>query len=317
MAGLKGDVKLPGVGSVPRWGVVAGAGVAAVGIILYMRNRNSSSSASSSATPASSTAATGAAFSGGEYPPDGTTGNPSDPFSTDPATGETYGNEGYASQYYDYGAGSGGGGSSPSGPPFTDNASWSQYAENYLTQTIGQDPGTVSGALGLYLSGQAVTSSQQSIIDQAIAFAGQPPVQGPGGYPPQIRVQSNTGGGTGPQTGVPSVVGKSISQAESAITTAGFTYQVTGNGSIVDSQSPAGGTAASSGTLVTLNAGGAQGEVTVPKVTGLSVADATTRLRQQSLVVGHVSKASGTVNSQTPGAGKKVAAGSSVDLGVK
>jgi hypothetical protein len=55
---------------------------------------------------------------------------------------------------------------------------------------------------------------------------------------------------------------------------------------------------------------------TVPKVTGLSVADAVSAIRAAGLVPGAHSDETGTVNGQTPGPGKVVALNSKVDLSV-
>lgn len=329
MAGfLEGRVKVPGVGEVPK--ALAYGGVAVVGVlaIVYFRNRKSASA--SSATPATTAAGTA---SSGPYPPDGTTGNPSDLYSTDPATGQTYGNEQYAASssgalygssgyggsvdpypwdgtsgnpsdpysmdpttgqtYGDEGSTGGSTVANNNGPPFTSNAAWSQYAQNYLVNTVGLAAGTVSQALGDYLAGNALTAAEQSIINQAIAFALNPPVQGPGGYPPAIKVQANTGGGSGPQTAVPNVVGQALSAAESALQAAGFTYQVTGATSgTVTGQSPAGGTAASAGTLVTLTVGTQSGPVVTPSgppnVVGMTLSAATAAIQSAGWVVNSV-----------------------------
>ncbi len=91
------DVKVPGFKKpLPKWGVAAGLGGVGVAIFLYYRSHNSSSSSSSAPAAA------------GQYPPDGTVGNPSDPYSTDPATGQTYGDEatGATGAYGAYGSGS-------------------------------------------------------------------------------------------------------------------------------------------------------------------------------------------------------------------
>lgn len=86
MAGLEGTVKIPVVGSVPKKEAAIGAVVVGTLVVVYyVRHRSSSSS--------SATTAAAAASSTDQYPPDGTTGNPQDPYSTDPATGQTYGNE--------------------------------------------------------------------------------------------------------------------------------------------------------------------------------------------------------------------------------
>ena len=190
------DVNVPGVGRVPKTAVYGGVAVVVVLVILHYRNPG----------PAAAPAA-----GAGAYPPDGTAGNPADPNSVDPTSGITYGNEGIGSgaavPAYGLGGGSGGSGSSGSsdgqqGPPFTDNAAWSQYAENYLTSTVGEDAGTVASALGAYLAGRPVTPAQKDIIDQAVGFAGNPPVTGPGGYPPSIRLASQPTGGGGPSSTV-------------------------------------------------------------------------------------------------------------------
>lgn len=224
---LEGKIKVPGVGEVPR--LAAAGGLAVVGFLIW-RYRTGKSSAAAPAAAAAGTASD-------PYPPDGTTGDPSDPNSTDPDTGMTYGDEQVSGNlgsadglvtggdsypwdgtynnssdpysmdtstgttFGDEGTlgGGGGGGGSTSGPPFSTNAAWAQYAQNYLTQTVGLDAGTVSGALGLYTEGQPVTAAQEGVINQAIAFAGQPPVTGTNGYPPSINVQgTKTGGGQVP-----------------------------------------------------------------------------------------------------------------------
>lgn len=197
----EGTVDLPGVGKVKKTYALAGGGIVLVLAIVYLRKKSSSSSSSGT---------TGAAA--GMYPPDGTTGNPQDPYSVDPATGQTYGNE--ASGAYgtgSYGAGSSYGGvaadtTTPTGnqpgPPFADNAAWSQYAIAQLTGQ-GMDSVTVTGALGAYLAGQQVSPAQESIINDATAVALQPPVTGPGGYPPSIRVSGSKSGVTSSAPGLP------------------------------------------------------------------------------------------------------------------
>lgn len=118
--------------------------------------------------------------------------------SIDPATGYAYGSAedaaALASQsnyvnpaQYGYGYG---GNYVPSGTTaatgFTNNAAWAQAAEAYMVD-IGGDANLIGNALGKYIAGAAVTSDQQSLIQQAIAFEGIPPVGGTNGYPPSIR----------------------------------------------------------------------------------------------------------------------------------
>lgn len=187
--------------------VVVVGGLAAV---VYYRSRKSAAAANAAttATPAAAAANSGygAGYSSDPYPPDGTQGNPSDPYSTDPSTGMTYGDE-QASQYgssgafggyggYGYGGG-GGGNTYGTGGQFTTNAEWSQYVEQYLTGQEGLDPNTVGNAIGKYITGQGVTADQQTVIEQAIAIGGYPPVNGPAGYPPSIQLVKGTGPGPG------------------------------------------------------------------------------------------------------------------------
>ena len=357
---LKGDFKVPVIGEVPKVLVVGGGLVVGVLVFIHFRNSSSSSSAAaaagSSATsgsdpyppdgtvgnpedPNSTDPATGMTYgdeqvaaantaggdsgefddggdlgdTGDEYPWDGTTGNPNDPYSMDPATGETYGDEG------DFGGSSSGSG----GPPFLSNAAWSQYAEQYLTATVGEDAGTVSAALGPYIAGGKVTTAQQSIIEQAIAYAGNPPVAGTNGMPPGINVSGSSGGGTGAQTKVPYVVGLRATDARQNLRQAGFTVQSTGSSTgVVSAQKPAGNTAASQGTLVTITVKATSGsttastQVTVPNVVGKRREDAGPVIRQAGLVA-TFSAAQGTVSAQSPKAGSKAAKGSTVRLTLK
>lgn len=349
MAGfLEGRVKVPGVGEVPEAAAYGGIAVVGVLVIVWYRNKKSASSSTATgnaATPAGS----------GPYPSDGTSGNPSDPNSVDPATGITYGNEQAAAAQASSPYSSGGGGSSitdlypwdgtsgnaqdpfsmdpstgqtygdegsvgsPSGnvnggPPFTSDSAWAQYAENYLTATVGLAAADVSAALGNYIDGLPVTSTQQTIISQAIAFAGNAPVAGPGGNPPGIVAQPNNGGGTGPQSAVPNVVGQALSAAESAVTAAGFTYQVQGASSgTVSAQSPAGGTAASAGTLVTLTAqaasAGSSGDISA-SLAGLPTTTAIARIQAAGARVNAVFNSAGQgVNPALYGQTKVIRAG--------
>lgn len=86
----------------------------------------------------------------------------------------------------------------PTGPgTFTNNAEWAQYAEDYLANTVGGDAATIGNALGKYITGQPVDDTMVSVINQAIAFAGYPPIAGPNGNPPGFNHQATPGGGSG------------------------------------------------------------------------------------------------------------------------
>lgn len=190
------DVKVPGIGNVPKGGAIAGVAVLAVilGVAYYRHSRNKA------AAPAAAAAAQ------------------PDPNAIDPATGLTYGEEaagiqsgtlaGYGTPYGDTSGIVGydaqgspvyadqvGYGPSPS---FVSNGNWSQAAEQYLVSTTGADAGTVAAALGTYLAGQPLTDAQAQIVQSAIAFFGQPPQAGSNGYPPSLRLSGTSGtAGTG------------------------------------------------------------------------------------------------------------------------
>jgi PASTA domain len=237
-------------------------GAVGLAAFLWWRHQQNASQAATGTTQTASQTAAGTTGTGSDpYPPDGTTGNPSDPYSTDPSTGMTYGDEqlgygGGGGGYGGYGGGYGGGGypPSPGGGPgpggFTNNAEWAQYAEQQLSFA---DPNSLSAALGKYLTGQPVDSSQANLIDQAIAIAGYPPVSGPGGFPPSIHQGSGGGGG---QVKVPNVVGQNWLGAIRQIKAAGLSPSPSskprGAKDPITSQNPKAGTQVAKGSKVTL-----------------------------------------------------------------
>lgn len=179
---LEGNVKTP-LGDVKKKTalLIGAGGLGVLGIVWYRSKQQAAQNASQSSADASQ--------SGSDQ--------------IDPATGYPYGSPedvaaqsqiGAASgQYgplYDYGLG-GGGGYNPNqvnGPgSFTSNAAWAQYAEDYMANTLGESATDVGNALGKYITGQPVTDAQVALINQAIAFAGSPPVPGTDGFPPSIR----------------------------------------------------------------------------------------------------------------------------------
>lgn len=127
---------------------------------------------------------------------------PSDGGSTvDPATGFPYGSAedaaalasqaGYISPS---GGGGGGGGGASTAGSYTTNGQWAQAAEDYIVNTVngGSHADLVGNALGKYITGVAITADQVNIVQQAIAFTGYPPVNGPSGYPPSYRTTPST-----------------------------------------------------------------------------------------------------------------------------
>lgn len=274
---LEGTVKLPAFGTVKKttalWGGL-GAGAFVIGAYVW-RKRSAASSTAGSSTAAGTT---GSAVTD----PAGNTCS-----AVNPATGFCPGTAedqaalaGSAPTAFDpTGAGSGSGyyygtgGASPSSPAgpgnFADNAEWAQYAISYLEQNSNADPATVTAALGAYTESQPVTPAQQSIIEEAIAIAGQPPEAGPGGDPPGIKLQQpaspppsgggggGTGGGGPAKVKVPAVTGKRFEAAQDALSAAGLkwatpTRRKPNTAYHVTAQSPKAGTSVSKGATVHL-----------------------------------------------------------------
>jgi hypothetical protein len=156
----------------------------------------------------------------------------------------------------------------PGAGGFTTNAEWAQQAEADLSG-IGVDPVALSGALGHYLTGSPLSTAEQSLVDQARAEEGDPPVAGAGGFPPAMHstpTGSGSGNGTPPPGGspppgplvvVPPVVGKRVNDAIAALQKAGFSYHLSSERDpiseySVNSQTPGGNTRAPKGSRVNL-----------------------------------------------------------------
>jgi len=232
--------------------IVGGLAAAVVAYALYKRHQNAAA-----ATTAASTT-TGAA----------------DTSNIDPATGFAYGTPEDAaalqaqSGYY---AGSGVGGGytgggvnypgqnvTQNGGGFTSNSQWAQAAEAYITGGTGGGGPTdaVGNALGKYLTGGEVDTTQAGIINQAIAFQGYPPIPGPEGYPPAIRIGGTPHPPQQQQVAVPNVVGQPQEAAFAILGAAGLkargTPVVHGKVLTVVSQKPTAGTQVNKGTTVTV-----------------------------------------------------------------
>ena len=256
MAGLEGTVDVPLAGKIPKKLAVGGViVVATLTGVYYYRKRKSASAAAPAA------AAT-------------------DPNAIDPATGIPYGQEsgtaggaagpGAASGlYYDpatgaydltspYGTGSTGVSSgnpaTPGGPPFANNAAWSNWAIQEL-QALNPnvDTGALTDALGVYLQGGQVTQAQKTLVFDALAVAGDPPVAGAGGYPPKVRTQPTNNHTT---VTVPDVTGDRVENANSALAALGlkssFGARKPGVPYTVTAQNPAAGRRVNEGTTVHL-----------------------------------------------------------------
>ena len=256
------NVKIPGIGEVPRgWAIAGAAGGGLFAIYLYRRQKSASAASSAATTPGSAAgypAGYPSGLIGGDpYPPDGTTGNPSDPYSTDPTSGETYGDEasGYGGQS-PYGGYGGYGGYPPYNPNPNPNPGpttpttpqeWAQQAVQTLGG-LGWSQQTVAEACGAYIAGQELSADQASIIQVALSEVPYP------GTAPPVKVTQT------PKTvKVPSVIGERAEDAGPAIRAAGLVPQRVGNAvprqaNYVTSQTPKAGTQVAAGSTVSYEA---------------------------------------------------------------
>src|SRR5205823_2103657 len=131
----------------------------------------------------------------------------------------------------------------------------------------------------------------------------------------------------GPKVAVPNVVGQTQAAAASALTGAGLTVgavtmqssSTVAAGSVI-SESPPAGTKVASGSPVNLVVSSGPAQIAVPNVVGQTQAAATSAITGAGLTVGAVTMqssstvASGSVISESPPAGTKVASGSPVNL---
>lgn len=360
MAGLlQGDVEIPHVGKFPKAAVVIGVG-GVIALIVWQNHKSKSAAASPTATatadpyppdgtvgdpsdPNSTDPSTGMTYgdeaagytgsgalpyggTGGTagtissstaYPWDGTYNNPNDPYSLDSSTGNTYGNEGYT------GTGPGGG-TTPTGPPFSTNSQWSQYVLSYFSTNQYSDIAGRTDAIGLYLSGATVTQQQAQYIQDAIAIGGPPPVAAASGFPPSIKTSGSTTT-TGTVT-VPKVTGMTATNAVSALRAVGLiagSEGKNGGSAIVNSQTPGAGKKVTPGSTVDLGlaqSGQSGGNppsasiVTVPRVDGLKVGPAHNDIVRAGLVVANRPNSNWVVHSTSPAGGAKVARGTRVTI---
>jgi hypothetical protein len=249
----EGTVTIPG-GLKLKKNVAIGIGIVAVGVggYYYYRQKKAAAAASAASTSAQSTALD-------------QTGN------IDPATGYAYGSpEDQAAlnamqgggAYGQYGSSGYYLGGPPSSNPqpvpqgFTSNAQWAQAAEQYMGSN-GAD--AIAAALGKYLLGSPLTTDQVTLVQEAIAAEGTPPVPGTQvpGYPPSYKTDS----GPPPQQGmvtVPNVVGSSEGPAETALKNLGLKVSgikppaKPGHHNMVTAQKPAGGSKVKKGSTVAL-----------------------------------------------------------------
>lgn len=184
MAGLEGTIKTPFGVVEKKTALYVGGVVVILGGVVYWRHKQLGT------TTTDPTTATDAEI--------------------DPATGYAYGSPEDAAaltaqgSYQTPSVPTGGGSSSyPSGGTgFASNGAWVQGVVEYMTSSgLVEDPTALSAALGVFITGAYATNDQVSLIQQAIAVEGFPPVSGPTGYPPAInRNPPNSTGGGGTTT---------------------------------------------------------------------------------------------------------------------
>jgi Fibronectin type III domain len=183
MSFLKGNVKVPLVGELPKWSVYGG-GTLMLGFagVWYYRRRQASSAASTTASSTDATATdTGSGYGDGGYGYGGDTSLGSDPYGLyDPNTG----------QYLYPGTGAPG----PTVPVITTDAEWTQQVVTIL-QSSGYDPQSVTSAIGLAFAGHCLTADQETLWSAAVAVGGTPPA--PGTPVPVHLCGKGTGGGGG------------------------------------------------------------------------------------------------------------------------
>lgn len=199
-----GGVKLPGIGRVSKKWVVIVV-VASAGSIGYFLIRRKSAAAAAAAAPAAADA-----------------GDTIDPLTGDIAgsaqdtadlaslqdTGSGLAGDDGLNDYGGYLAASPAGAAIPGAGGFATNAEWAQQAETDLGG-IGIDETALAAALGHYLTGSQLAAGEQSLVDQAIAEEGYPPVSASSGYPPAMRTSATSTSGTGTTTGTTTGTGTS------------------------------------------------------------------------------------------------------------
>lgn len=176
MAGLEGTFDTP-IGNVPKkTALIVGGGVLLLVGVMYYRGKKQ---ASSPTTSSEINPATGYPF-----------GSPED--AAEMAAQAQYVTGGMVGG----GGGGGGGDTHIPGTGYTTNAQWTQAVLAALTNTgVIEDPAALSVALGKYLAGQPIgdNTTARSLIEQAIAVEGLPPLAGPNGYPPSINTANPNG----------------------------------------------------------------------------------------------------------------------------
>ncbi|MGA5283527.1 Stk1 family PASTA domain-containing Ser/Thr kinase [Streptomyces griseoincarnatus] len=128
-----------------------------------------------------------------------------------------------------------------------------------------------------------------------------------------------------PKVEIPDVEGLTFSEAEATLKDKGFevekqTEESTQTPDTVLTQDPESGASREKGSTVTLTVAKETAQVTVPDLSGMAPEDAKKRLEEQGLLLGaqeeveSTAQAEGTIFEQTPGGGKDVDRGSTVNV---
>jgi PASTA domain len=244
---MPGDIKVPGLGEIPKkYAVLGVVGAAGLGVVVYLRARSAAKTAAATDSTTSDTSADTSADTGTDSGIDPSTGVPyadesSYDTSIDPNTGIPYADE----------TGYGDGGNYSTGTSdITTNDQWISEA---ISGAVPGNPGTIESAIAGVLGGLTVTTAQKNIFMEAVGILGPPP----GGYPTPIKT-SDTAGHPGPaaKIKVPSVVNESQESAFAKLSAAGLhasgSPPVKGKVLMVTKQSPQAGTAVNKGSTVQL-----------------------------------------------------------------
>src|SRR5881398_2814714 len=197
-----------------------------------------------------------------------------------------------------------------------------------VPNVVGQTQAAAASALtGAGLTVGAVTMQSSSTVAAGSVISESPPAGTKVASGSPVNLVVSTGSTGTSQVAVPDVVGQTQAAAASAITGAGLTVgavtmqssSTVAAGSVI-SESPPAGTKVASGSPVNLVVSSGPAQIAVPNVVGQTQAAATSAITGAGLTVGAVTMqssstvAAGSVISESPPAGTKVASGSPVNL---
>ncbi|MDR2712020.1 MAG: stage V sporulation protein D [Clostridiales bacterium] len=196
-----------------------------------------------------------------------------------------------------------------------------RYAEGkYVASFIGLAPANDPQIVALviidepggypYQGGQVAAPVFQVIVSDVLRYLGVVP-QSTGDLRQDVEED-----GTVKEIVVPDVVNLSLADAEKALLLCGLEAQISGNGSVVNSQVPAGLSRVKAGTAVLLNAGSStvsNGVITVPDLTGKRQKEVAELLGAMGLKLSS-NGSGGIANEQDPLPGVQVMPGQSVQV---